>query len=115
MTLSCDCSWNDDSADWYWRHPNDYSELTTPRRRRCCSCNTLINLGSVVTKFHRYRSANSEIEENIYGDEVPLASWYMCEECSDLYYTFTGLNFCIDIGDDMHDYPAQYNAMRKFL
>jgi len=50
------------------------------------------------------------IEEAIYGDEVPLAVWYMCERCGDLYESITELGFCCDIGADLKKQIREYRA-----
>lgn len=99
MGLSCDC---DGDVDWYYCTPDDYTSLAASKRKRCCSCNILIDVGATTVKFDRWRHPNSEIEERIYdeGGEVELANWYMCEECGDLYFSIVELGFCIQLGED---------------
>jgi predicted RNA-binding Zn-ribbon protein involved in translation (DUF1610 family) len=101
MTLSCSCPDYSD-AEWYYYFSDDFKTLDTVRGKRCCSCKNMIKPGSVVVKFYRCRPVRDEepyIEERIYGDEVPLSSWYMCEECGGLFYALEELGFCITIGD----------------
>jgi hypothetical protein len=103
MTLSCSCGYDDyGDAAWTYIPPEDFSMLATNRAKRCCSCKALIKPGETVLKFDRFRYPNTDIEEKIYGEggEVPLADWYMCEECGDLYYSLDALGFCISLGED---------------
>ena len=93
MSLSCDCGFDD--YEWMYTPESDYSTLQTSRRKRCESCNQLINIGSIVLTLNCHRSTRSDIEEDIYGDEVPMANRYLCEECADLYFSLTALDFCI--------------------
>lgn len=68
-------------AEWWYSYKKDFQTLTTKRSRKCCSCNTKLSPGAKVLQFTRWRDAQSEIEERFYDSEVPLAAWYMCEEC----------------------------------
>lgn len=100
MSVACDCDIGD---GWHYVGPPDYNTLKTKRGRRCWSCKGLIKVGDVVAKFPRYRGPNSDIEERIYGDgdDVPMATWYACETCADLYFSVTELGYCVMIGDGM--------------
>ena len=113
MTLSCTCDYDDYDGDgWFYYGPEDYTTLQTKRSRKCCSCSTKINVGDIVTKFTRARNLNyGSIEEKIYGEggEIYLADWFMCEECSDLYFSLKELGFCISLGyDSMQDLLKEY-------
>lgn len=116
MSLYCAIDVDSDGADWYYYAPSDPAPLATKRARRCCSCKTKIKVGDTAIKFPRYRHASDRcnyIEESIYGDEVPLADWYMCETCGDLYYSITELEFCCDIGEDLKKQIAEYRAEER--
>jgi len=63
-------------------------------------------------RFERFRSPNNDIEERIHGDEVPLADWYMCEECGGLFFNFVELGFCISLGDNMFDLLEEYKDLK---
>lgn len=56
--LSCGCEHEFDIFDselpWY-QEPDDYSILSTSRRKRCQSCNRLIGIGTIVGEFARFR------------------------------------------------------------
>lgn len=104
MSLFCDAGGHDaDGADWWWYEPNDEAPLATKRSRKCCSCGKKIAVGETARKIRRFRHPSERcnyIEESIYGDEVPLADWYLCEPCGDLADSLAELGFCYTLGDD---------------
>lgn len=104
--LSCSC--DIDHADWYYYSPNDFTMLNTKRRRRCCSCRGMINIGTICIELQRYRDVLTDIEESIEGSEVPLASWYLCEWCGEMYFNFEALGYCYWAGDDLREYLRDY-------
>lgn len=112
LTCSCDFDWDDHS--WWYEPPDDYSTLNTKRRHRCSSCKQLIDLGSIITKFTRFRYPRGEVELRIhnYDEEawINLAPKYLCEECSDLFWSFDELGFeCISPDENMRELALQYN------
>ena len=113
MPLSCYCEVDDDPEYWIW-HPDDYSEMPKlKRRRRCSSCQTVIEPGSVVAKFRRSRDARSDVEISIYGegdpDSINLADWYLCEECADLYFSLHELGYeCVSADENMRELVREY-------
>ena len=109
MTLSCDCSEGDDDERIY--PDDDYSTLDAARRRRCISCNELIDIGAIVLKFFRDRDSRSDVEESIHGDEVPLATQHHCERCADIYFSLDALGFCLYLSEDMRDVAKEYAAV----
>jgi hypothetical protein len=113
MSLSCTCGGVGDEFAWYYFEPKNYQPLTTRRRKRCCSCNDLIEIGALCTEFKRHRLANSEIEERIYGEgeEIHLASHYHCEQCADLYFSLSELGFCNLLGDSMQELLEEYHEV----
>ena len=114
MSLSCDCG--SDDFDWYYETLGDFTALNTRTRKRCCSCNDLIDKNATCLEFPRYRHPQDDIEERIHGDdgEIPLATWHMCEPCGDQYMNLTALGFCVDLGqDNMFDLLKEYQEMRK--
>lgn len=107
MSLSCECN-TDYDYGYYYTQPNDYSNLQTKRRKRCMSCNGLIDIGAICLIFPTWRSPNSDIEERIYGDEVGLADKYMCEDCGDIFFNLVNLGFCINTGIPMKEQLREY-------
>lgn len=110
--LSCLCSYDDGA--WYYYSPQNFSAFHQKRRKRCCSCNQLIAIGSQSVRFARYRSAKSDIEERIYGDEVPLAPFFMCEACGEIFFNLSVIGYCIFLGDNMQNLLSEYWDMTGF-
>lgn len=113
MSLSCSCPSADDLEQW-WFCPGDYSVLTARRSRRCQSCGELIRPGDLVAKFERERIAQWGVEERIWGDAaIPMAPWYHCERCADLYFSLEELGFCVDPNDDMRELVKEYADLTR--
>lgn len=108
MGLSCSC--DNDDADWYYNALEDFTVLKTKRSRKCTSCKVKIIPGNTVLEFYRYRSPRHEIEEVIYDDQVPLASWYMCETCGGLYMAVDELGMCCDITYPISEQIKEYQS-----
>ena len=106
MTLSCGC---DDygAAAWYFEE-RGFSPLKTTRGRRCRSCKTILKPGTECLELTRFRGPRTDFEERIYGDEVPLAAWHLCERCGDIYSSLTELGFCVDPTESMDSQLAEY-------
>ena len=114
MSLSCSCDFGGE-CDWYFDTPSDYSTLNTKRGRKCCSCGDKIKPGETVVRFNRTRPPRSEYEERRFGDDwdaIPLASWYQCERCADLFFSFAELGFeCVSPAEDMRELAKEYAAV----
>lgn len=118
MTLSCYCDFDSEDADWFYTVANNFSVLDTKRSRKCCSCKTKINPGDTALEVYRNRSPSDRcnyIEESIYGDEVPLASWYMCEACGGLHFAVEDLGMCYAIGESIKDQIREFRAEEKYF
>ena len=110
MSLSCECH-NDDESDWYWEVDDDYSKLSTKNRRKCLSCKTPIAVGALSLKVFRFRDPRGRcnyIEESIFGDRVPLAPWFFCETCADLFFNLEELGFCVEMPSNMRELTKEY-------
>lgn len=105
MGLSCECGGD---YDWYYTEPNDFSTLTTKRSRKCCSCEIKIKVGDTVGSFDCWRPPRSDYEERRFGDEIPMADKYMCEECTGLFFSLTELGFCVTLGSNMRNLAKEY-------
>lgn len=110
--LSCSCDF--DSDGWYYCFPNNFSLFGHKRRRRCCSCNKLIDIGAQCVEFDRYRPAITEVEERICGNEINLASWFMCEWCGEMFFNLESLGYCLTLGDSMKENLEDYWNMTGF-
>ena len=112
MSLSCSC--DDGDGDWWYFPPEDYTHLDTKRWRKCCSCKSLIRPGDLCAKFQREARLDEwSIKWRIYGDEMPLPTWYMCEACADQFFNLTELGFCINLPDNMMQLVREYAEMNK--
>jgi hypothetical protein len=98
MSIHCDYGDYGD-FDWHWAKSSEELPLDTKRSRKCCSCKATIKVGELTTKVYRSRPPNNEIEERIYGDEVPMSTWHLCETCGDLALSLDELDFCYSLGD----------------
>lgn len=116
MSLLCDCDidYCPEPGDTIWYPPADYSTLSTTRRKRCCSCKELIDVGALVAEFPRYKVPEWDIEERIYGEdgEIPRASFHMCESCADIYFSIKELDYCFDDWD-MRAVLKEYHQLKK--
>ena len=116
MSLSCSCDeWDGDG--WAYNYCNDLTKLKTKRRRRCKSCSNMINIGSDCLEFSRFQYPQDEITEKIYGEggEVPLASWFMCKCCGEIYLNLTDIGYCLQIDENMNNDLAEYHKMTGFV
>jgi len=113
MPLSCSCNF-DEPEYWIWS-PDDYSTMPARKRRYRCSCGKLLNAGETVTRFERTRDSRTDIEIAIYGEgetAITLAPKYLCERCSDLYFSLDELGFeCVDPNENMLELVKQYAEM----
>lgn len=110
--LSCSCDFDNDG--WYYYPPNNFSLFSHKHRKCCCSCNKLIDIGAQCVEFDRYRSAITEVEESICGDEINLASWFMCEWCGEMFFNLESLGYCLILGDSMKENLEDYWNMTGF-
>ena len=111
MSLSCECDYYPEPGDKVWTPPSDYIELATSRRQRCWSCKVLIDIGATCGKFTRHRIAETEIEERIFdeGGEIPIADKYLCECCTDIWFSLDELGFCNNYpGDNQREVLKEY-------
>lgn len=111
MGLSCDVDYDGCDYEWWWECNFEYYPLSTKRSRKCCSCKEKISIGDDAMIVHRHHSPQNDIEERIYGDEVPRATWYLCEKCGDLALSLNELKFCFTLGDEsLKKQIADYRA-----
>jgi hypothetical protein len=114
MSLSCSCDFDYYDFDYWWEDHSDLKPVKIGRRKRCSSCKELINYGTECIEFYKYRSPRNSIEERIYDTHVPIASNFMCEECSGLYLALSELGYeCLSINRSMKNYVAEYNSIHN--
>jgi hypothetical protein len=119
MSISCSCGdWDGDGWVYTYAEPLDFKPLATKRAHRCCSCKRLVRPGEDIVELERYRYPRNDIEERIYGegDEVPLASWVLCEECGGLFMAIRDLGVCwvagTNIKEDVREWAAESRLIR---
>lgn len=113
MTLSCFCDGDYDS--WYRDAPGDFIKFEGyQRRKRCISCGKFIDHGTDCLRFDMYRIPHNDIEEDIYGDEVPLAPKFMCESCGEIFLNLSSLGYCLDIGHHVKEDLREYWELTGF-
>ncbi len=113
------CAYSDEDHEYYpgqyaYWIPEDFVKFQATRRKRCCSCKVLIDQETDCLQFDRFRYPSSDIEERMYGNEVPLASWFMCESCGEIYLNLQDLGYCLDIEEDMRDLLKEYHQLTGF-
>ena len=111
MPLSCECDYDD--PDFYWWQPSDYSEMPErKRRKRCNSCFSFLEAGSIVAEFSVTRDSRCDYEFSRFGEGDPgaisLAPVYLCECCADLFFSLDELGFCVS------PYEAQRELVREY-
>ena len=110
MGISCACELDD--PDWYYEVHDQPCTLDTRRSRKCVSCRVRIAVGDTAYRIIRYRSPSRDIEERIYGNEVPMSTWYFCPGCAAIYHALAKVNACVDLGkDDLRDALQEFNEM----
>jgi hypothetical protein len=119
VSLSCSCEWGDEESDWYWWPPKEYSEYKRKRGVKCCcdGCDTLIRRSAVTGIVRRTRSGTMWEDDHGVGfvddpESVNLANAYMCEECTDMYFSLDDLGFeCVTPYENMRDLCKEYNEV----
>ncbi|MBC8441015.1 MAG: hypothetical protein H8D87_15195 [Deltaproteobacteria bacterium] len=128
MGLSCICNfdYDPDPGQWeYWFNLNtiDFEGLNTSKRKRCCSCNELIDIGSICIKYQRARHPWNEIEARISGVDwenfeepsIPISDHYHCEKCGEIYLNLIGLGYnCLMPNEDMKKSLKEYHELTGF-
>jgi len=111
MPLTCYCETDYEDYDWFYIAPSDFSQFSGTRRKRCSSCNELINIGEDVAAFSCYRPPRTFVEERIYGEggEVPIADKYLCESCAGIYFSLRELGFeCVAPDENMRELAKEH-------
>ena len=117
MTLTCTCGeYDGDSGGWAFIPAEDFVKFEGKRRKRCSSCNELIEIGADSLRFSRWRSPCSIVEEHIYGSdgEVTIAPLHMCEKCGEIYLNLTEAGYCLSPDNDMREHMKDYWEMTGF-
>ncbi len=127
MGLSCSCDWECDTEPGSWAYVYtwdvDFKRLNTSKRKRCCSCKKLINIGDPCIEYARCRQPYNEIEAKIWGlpweslenPEIPIASHYHCEKCGEIYLNLGYIGYeCLIPNENMPEMLREYQEMTGF-
>lgn len=116
MSLSCSCEYepSGEFGEWWWMGPHDFTTFEEYRRKRCSSCNDLIDIGSLCLPFERWRTPYTEIEERISGEEILMSPLYLCESCGEIYLNLDDIGICVDITKDVREDLKEYHRMTGF-
>jgi len=120
MSLSCSCDFDDDGCEWYWWPPKKYTTYKRWRSTGCCceNCNNRISYNDTAGEVPRSRPPTEwELDHTTtWGEEGDpkykwLASAWMCERCTDLFFSFDDLGFeCVSPYEDMRGLAKEYHA-----
>jgi len=127
MSLSCSCDYELEPEPGMWVHRyrdiSDFKKLNTSKRKRCCSCNNLINIGAICVEYPRYRYPHNEIEARIHGDtyfdmcyepDIKIASHYHCEKCAEIWLNLTDAGYdCLSPDENMIESLKEYHKLSK--
>jgi len=114
--LSCSCpEWDGDPGTWAFYPPEDFITFSKKRRKRCSSCQELINSGSLCLEFERIRGPYTDIEERISGEEITMPSLFMCEKCGEQYLNLSAIGYCPGPTDNQLDLLKEYQEMTGFV
>lgn len=130
MSLSCSCDYDYDfePGDWMYsfEDSSDFIPLDTNRRKRCCSCGELINIGVSCIKYPRHRYPHDEIEariktgldlEDSLNDEpcISISDHYHCEKCGEIFLNLTDIGYnCLSPREDMRKSLKEYHEITGF-
>jgi hypothetical protein len=119
-----------DPGDWCCdlNRPDEYDfePLQTRRRVRCCSCNKLIDIGSLCIRHPRHRYPYDSIEsqikcgcdiEGVFCDppSIRIADYFQCERCGEIWLNLQALGFeCLSPNEDMEESLAEYHELTGF-
>jgi len=132
MSLSCSCDYDDyefEAGDWtYWYYIDqiDFEKLGTTKRKRCCSCNELIDINSLCLKFQRFRYPYNDIESKIktgldledsFCDKpsIPIVDHYHCERCGEIWLNLSDVGYeCLVPSENMVESLKEYQGLIGF-
>ena len=128
MPLSCSCDFDYEPEFgqiqinfWKQDHNIDFEPLKTTKRKRCASCNVLIDIGSQSVEFPMVRYPRNEIEARIKGlsedpydweeAQIEAPSVYLCESCGEIYFNLESVGFeCVSPFENMPDLLSDYQV-----
>lgn len=131
MPLTCSCDydgWEYDAGSWYFEYlikDLDFEPFNELRRKRCISCNELIDFQSPCVRFYRVRYPYTDVEakfagyfdlEDALGDTATIkgTDLFQCEKCGEIYLNLESLGFeCLAPAEDMRATLKEYQALHR--
>lgn len=124
LSCSCDYDWDPEPGMWAycWGHAR-FEPFNASRRKRCCSCDELIDIGALCIKHPRYRYPYSEIEAAILGadpdmqEEPPIriSDHIQCERCGEIWLNLTAVGYeCLSPNENMPKALKEYHELTGF-
>ena len=128
LSCSCDFDYEFDAGGWYyWYDEQRYLiPLATRQRKRCCSCNELIDTGAICNRYPRLRYPHNDVESRIMCGcdlddslceeaTIPIADHYHCERCAEIWLNLTAIGYeCLYPSEDMEDALKEYHKLSGF-
>lgn len=127
MPLSCSCDFDFESEPGMWLYDfyRDlrFKKLDTARRKRCVSCNNLIDIGDLCIEYSRARYPYNDVEARILGVDpemneeprIPVSPHYHCEHCGEIFLNLTAIGYeCISPDENMKELLAEYHDATGF-
>ena len=111
MPLSCSCDYEHEPGTVISYQDDDFTRLEGKRRKRCESCNNLIDINDCALGFSIVKIPEHEVEINIHGEdgEIPRARRYLCEKCGEIFLNLGSVGFdCIWVGENMPELLKEY-------
>lgn len=110
--MSISCNIESDDAAWWWSTNRKLIPYGQSISKRCCSCKELIKPQQHYLPIQRWRNPKNEIEERIYGDDIPLAHWFVCEACAPILVKFLDMDVHINLGvDTLHNLLQEFEKL----
>jgi len=97
----------------------EFRPFDRSRRKRCVSCNALIDHGADCLEFKRMQYPQNEVQAKIYGDwdvEITLPSYFICETCGEIYLNLWALGYeCMNPQNGMQKYLDEYHDLTGWV
>jgi len=127
MPLTCSCDWDYEfePGEWqfdsFWLENIDFEPFEGKKRKRCCSCGDLIDVGSPCIKHGRTRYPYTDAEARIscgYFDledamcnepSIRMSDLVQCEKCGEIWLNLQSVGFeCLAPNECMPSMLIEY-------
>ncbi len=128
MSLSCSCDYDyepepGDKQYIFQDASLDFEPLNTNRAKRCCSCGSLISVGKLCIRYHRFRQPYTEVEARFHNIDfecleepiIKIADHFHCEECGEIYLNLSAIGYeCLSPSENMKETLKEYQELSGF-